>query len=106
MTAADGYVFNAHLALRIKISLTNETIILSIQNEQSNAPFLSELFVYKSEDSGRDDHDDKRRDRAPDRVVNFVLPDRPDAKRGARDERDRDDRKGNITDETRFDHAF
>lgn len=67
---------------------------------------LPQFFVDEGEDPGRDDDDEEGGDRAPDRVVDLVLPDRPDAQHGARDERDRDHRKGDVAHEARFDHSF
>lgn len=68
--------------------------------------FLAQFFIYERKNSCCDDDDDKCRNRPPNRVVNFSLPNRPDAQRSAGNERNCNDCKGNITNETRFDYAF
>ena len=67
---------------------------------------LAEFLINERENSGRDNDDHKGRDRPPDRVVNFVLPDCPDAQDGAGNERDCDDGKGNVAHEARFKNAL
>jgi hypothetical protein len=65
----------------------------------------SQLLIYKCKDRGRDADHDESRDRTPDGVGLRELPNREDAKDGAGDERDRNNRERDPAHDIWADHA-